>query len=263
MIQLPGLLALLTVALAVTAAPVETSDVAKEKRWADQIVDALIDGEAVWLKADGQEFLGIYTEAADNSTDRAAILLHGIGVHPDWAQVIHPLRVGLTEQGWSTLSLQMPVLGNEADPKEYAPLFDEVPARIDAGVAFLKEKGAHHIVLIGHSLGSTMATHYLTTGERPIEALVAVGMPGGGPVPGLDNTQSLKSIHIPVFDLYGSDDLHIVLASADGRAAAAKAAGNQNYRQTRISGADHFFNNMDDTVVETVSIWLNETVPPN
>jgi pimeloyl-ACP methyl ester carboxylesterase len=261
MIRLPGLLALLTVALALSTAPLEASDVAKEKRWANQIVDALIDGEAVWLNADGHEFLGIYTAATDGSTDRAAILLHGIGVHPDWAQVIHPLRVGLTERGWSTLSLQMPVLGNEADPKEYAPLFDEVPSRIDAGIAFLKEKGARHIALIGHSLGATMATYYLATAERPIEALVAIGMPGGGPAANLDNTQSLRSIRIPVFDLYGSNDLDIVLTSTEARAEAAKAADNQHYRQTHISGADHFFNNMDDTLVETVSVWLDETVP--
>jgi hypothetical protein len=35
------------------------SDVEKERRWADQIVDSLIDGDAVWLSAGDHEFLGI------------------------------------------------------------------------------------------------------------------------------------------------------------------------------------------------------------
>ena len=40
------------------------SDIAKEKRWADQIVDSIIVGDAEWLKAKGQKFLGIYNEHA-------------------------------------------------------------------------------------------------------------------------------------------------------------------------------------------------------
>ncbi len=45
---------------------------------------------------------------------RLPLLAHGIGIHPNWEQVIQPLRVALSEQGWNTLSIQMPVLANEA-----------------------------------------------------------------------------------------------------------------------------------------------------
>ena len=84
------------------------SDLAKEKRWADQVVDAILDGEAIWLNDGKSEFLGIYTEAEENK-DRAVIVIHGTGIHPDWPQVVQPLRVGLTEHNWNTLSIQMPV----------------------------------------------------------------------------------------------------------------------------------------------------------
>ena len=90
------------------------SDVEKERRWADQIVDALIDGEAVWLRAGEHDFLGIYTEAEDADSKHSAIILHGVGVHPDWQQVVYPLRARLPALGWRTLSLQMPVLPNDA-----------------------------------------------------------------------------------------------------------------------------------------------------
>ena len=106
------------------------SDVAKEQRWADQIVDSLMDGDELWLNdGSGHEFLGLMTEAEEESTN-AIVLLHGIGVHPNWPEVIYPLRVGLPESNWATLSIQMPILKNEAEGKEYVPLFPEVSARI-------------------------------------------------------------------------------------------------------------------------------------
>ena len=59
------------------------SDLEKEKRWADQVVDAIIDGEAVWLNDGKNNFLGIYTEAEEDK-NRAVIVMHGTGIHPDW-----------------------------------------------------------------------------------------------------------------------------------------------------------------------------------
>ena len=136
----------------------QASDLAKEKRWADQVVDAILDGEAVWLNDGTSDFLGIYTEAAEDM-GRAVIVMHGTGIHPDWQQVIQPLRVGLTEHNWNTLAIQMPILPNEAEYHEYAPLYDEVPPRIDASIKYLQENGSKDIVLIGHSQGAAMAAY--------------------------------------------------------------------------------------------------------
>ena len=97
-------------------------DYARETRLANQIVDMILDGDPVWLEADAHEFLSIYTEADE---PRAAVLiLHGRGFHPDWADAVNPLRVGLVEHGYSTLSLQMPVLDKEAKYYDYVPIFD-------------------------------------------------------------------------------------------------------------------------------------------
>ena len=95
------------------------SDQAKEKRWEEQIVPSLLVGEAVKLKAADVEFLGLY---ADNTAKQALggiILIHGIGAHPAWPEIIEPLRTTLPEHGWSTMSLQMPILGNEANAQDY------------------------------------------------------------------------------------------------------------------------------------------------
>ena len=144
----------------------EASDLAKEKRWADQVIDAILDGEAVWLNDGSSEFLGIYTEAEEDKS-RAVIVMHGTGIHPDWQQVIQPLRVGLTEHNWNTLAIQMPILPNEAEYHEYAPLYDEVAPRIDAAIEYLKKNGSKKIVLIGHSQGAAMTAYYLST-SKPV-----------------------------------------------------------------------------------------------
>ena len=233
------------------------SDLAKERRWADQIVDSIISGDAIWLNDGSSKFLSIYTTAEGNS-DRAVIIMHGIGAHPDWQQVVHPLRVGLTDYGWNTLSIQMPILANDAKATDYAPLFPkEVPARINAAIKYLHENGVTHIVLVGHSMGSIMGAYYLSKHSENLEGFVGIGMSGHLGSGAMDASHSLKSIHIPVLDLYGSDDLKSVLNTTKQRKAAAKTAGNKYYSQEMIKGANHFFDGRDDELISAVSHWLN------
>ena len=234
------------------------SDTAKEKRWADQVVDSIMVGDAQWLNVGKNKILAIYTE---NTTEKAiggAIVLHGSGVHPNWDQVIRPLRSQLPDHGWSTLSLQLPVLNNEAEYKDYIPLFKEVAPRIDAGVKFLKSKGIRNIVIVAHSLGSSMAGHYMAgKPDSAIRAFVAIGVSGN--MHKKDNVgylTSLKTIKVPVLDIFGSNDLSQVLASEKSKARVARKAGNKKYTQVKISGANHFFDNKDDVLVKRVRGWL-------
>jgi len=225
------------------------SDTAKEKRWAGQIVDALMDGEAEYLKAGDQEFLAIYTEAADSPAKGAMIIMHGIGVHPDWPQLISALRTGLPERGWATLSLQMPILPNDATTQDYLPLMDEVAPRVDAGIAFVKAQGIDDIVLVGHSLGSAMGQKYLEEKPGAVKGLVVIGMEVNS---SLKPAVSLASVTVPVLDIYGSEDDPEALEPAPKRAAAAKG---DNYTQKQVEGANHFFDGKETVLIETVDVW--------
>lgn len=245
---------LFSTALLAVSFSIHASDLAKEKRWADQVVDAILDGEAVWLHDGNSDFLGIYTEAVQNK-GRTVIVMHGTGIHPDWQQVIQPLRVGLTEHNWNTLSIQMPILANEAQYLEYAPLYDEVAPRIDAAIQHLKNNGSKDIVLIGHSQGAAMAAYYLSTSKQDIKGFVAIGMAPFDKDPRMNSIQSLENIHIPVLDLYGDDDLKSVVTSIKQREAAAKKAGNSNFKQIEITG-NHFFDGHEDALVATLAKWL-------
>ncbi len=238
----------------------QASDLAKEKRWADQTVDSIMTGDAVWLKADGQKFLGIYTEPTTDKKLGGVIVLHGLGAHPNWTDVVQPLRTRLPDTGWFTLSLQMPILDNKADYKDYKPLYSEIAPRINAGINFLKNKGVKNITIIGHSMGATMAGYYVANNKRPeIRSLVAIGATGNMfKDPKLDYIQSLKKISIPVLDLSGSDDLPGVVQTKKLKAKTAREAGNKNYYQVEIKGANHFLVGKEDELVTEVNKWLKK-----
>ena len=227
---------------------VQASDLAKEQRWQEQVVEDLFDGEAISLNDGENEFLGLITNA-ELAKPEAIVVLHGIGVHPDWPQVVNPLRVGLAQMGWTTLSIQLPVLSNEAAPEQYEALIADAGPRISEATDYLKNRGAQGIYIVAHSMGSQMAAYYLANSQASYSGFVAIGMNRG-------NAQYLGEIKLPVLDLYGSEDLPGVLESAIRRAEA--SAGNTRYTQQIIEGADHFFNDKEDALLGAVSGWLTQ-----
>ena len=66
----------------------------------------------------------------------------------------------------------------------------------------------------------------------------------------------LTKVLIPILDIYGSSDFEEVRTTAGKRKAAARKAGNKDYRQTEVPGANHFFQGQEDTLVSEVRAWL-------
>ncbi len=227
------------------------SDLAKEKRWAEQISDSLLDGEAVTLNNGSHDFLAIETQAED-ANELGVIIIHGIGIHPDWPAVIQPLRVELAEAGWNTLSLQMPVLSNDAKAEDYEPLMKDVPLRIDAGIRHLSKQGSKRIAIVAHSMGARMTSYYLShkkkyqeaQTETPIVVFVSVGM-------GTDDNNYFSNIKIPIFDIFGENDLANVLASAPIRKSF--SANNKRYKHIEVAKANHFFDDQNEALLKVVT----------
>lgn len=231
-------------------------DLAREQRLADEIVDIIFDGEVEWLEADGREFLSIYTEADDSTT--AVVILHGRGFHPDWADAINPLRVGLAERGYSTLSLQMPVLDKEAKYYDYLPIFHHAYPRIDAGIEYLRAAGHQRIVLLAHSCGVHMAMAWVRErGDRNIDAFVGLGMGATDYLQPMRQPFPLDAMRVPVLDLYGSDEYPAVIGKAPERRAMIEQAGHPASRQVVLADADHYFRNRGAALVDAVAAWLD------
>lgn len=231
------------------------SDYAKEQRWIDEVADSIIDGDVEMLEVNGREVFSIYTEADENPKSRAIIVIHGIGAHPNWAQVVQPIRVDMTQNGWHTLSVQMPILANGTDGAEYAPLFDDVGPRIEAAIKFLKQNDMQEIVLVAHSMGAAMSAYYLSkNSDSAISRFIAVGLNAKQKNPKMNGSNSIKSIKIPMLDLYGSVDLPQVLETAKPRADAGKH--NKQFSQQVVSGANHFFDDKNAELLDAVNNWL-------
>ena len=232
---------------------VSASDYAREKRWADQTVDAIMDGDALWLEANEHEFLSIYTEAEEES-DKALIVIHGSGIHPNWDQIVKPIRVKMTSRGWNTLSIQMPILANDASYQAYAETYPQVPGRLLAAQEYLIEQGNKTIVIVAHSQGATMSSYSLSRDQQHVKGYVAIGQSSNQQNPAVNSALALKSITVPVLDIYGSEDLPSVLTTSEKRKLNGRI--NKDYSQIMIHGANHFFDDMNDDLINAIDEWL-------
>lgn len=222
------------------------ADYAREARLAQEIVPAIVVGDAVYLTTAAQpRVLALYTEATSPAIAKAAIIVvHGAGVHPDWG-LINGLRSGLAEAGISTLSVQMPVLPADAPREQYATLFPEANARLAAAVAYLRARGIERIAIISHSMGASMADAYLSSPSAVrLAAWVPVGMLSAfGSRP-----------NIPVLDVIAERDFAQVLDVAPKRGATLPRDACS--KQLVIAGTDHYMENRQKELVAAIAPFL-------
>ncbi|BBO99623.1 DUF3530 family protein [Sulfuriferula nivalis] len=222
------------------------ADYAREQKWADEVVPGVVVGDPVYLEqADGHKFLTIYTPVKDAKA--ALVIVHGRGINPDWG-LIGVLRSELPDHGYTTLSVQMPVLASSANESAYLATFPDAVQRLQIAVDFLKAKGYTKIGLVSHSLGSRMSAKYMTgKPDAAVQVWVAIGMP---------DSVNYSKISVPVLDLYGENDLPAVLKTA--RARLASLQGKAGSTQQRVAHADHFFDNMDAQLIDAVAKYLDQ-----
>lgn len=247
-----SLIVVLVFALQFLAAPSFASDYAREKKWADEVVPSIVVGDPVYLKqANGHSFLTLYTPVTGAKS--AVLISHGLGIHPDWG-LIGVLRTALADEGYTTLSIQMPVLANEATGKDYPPTFGEARERLRIAAEFLKSKGYSSIAILSHSLGSGMTYSYLAgQPDTAIKVWVNLGMAGYTGMPA-----DLGALQLPVLFLYGERDLPEVLAMASSQQR--KVAGGSKVRLQIMPGADHFFTGMDKELLTTIGGYLKQVL---
>ena len=232
---------------ATTAWGAGLADYAREKKWADEVLPGLVVGDPVYLETPRghHKFLTLFTPGAGG--DQAAIIVHGLGIHPDWG-MIGILRTELADRGFTTLSIQMPILAVDATGDQYPPTFLEAAERIGEAVAFLKAKGYTKIAIVSHSMGARMSQVYVTgTPDPAVKAWASLGIPAG----------DYAGVGMPVLDLYGDNDLPPVLKNASARKASLKVEGS---KQVKVGRADHFFNGREGEMVSAVADFLKATL---
>jgi len=238
--------------------PADGANREREDRLVEEMETNLFDGDVITLLPDGEAFAAVEMESQTDTTRGGIVLLHGRGFHADWPENIGPLRVGLAEAGWYTLSLQMPVLEKSAKYFDYLPVLSDAMPRIDAALAHLKDQDISPVVLLAHSCGAHMAMLWMEQhGDSGIDAFVGIGMGATDYKQPMRHPFPFASVAIPVLDLYGEEDYPAVHRIAPERLALMNKGGNALSKQVASAGADHYFTDKSDQLTEEVSTWLD------
>src|SRR5690606_14576804 len=181
--------------------------------------------------------------------------LHGRHSNQDAADLIGPLRRGLPEHGWSSLSLAMP-LSKPDDPQVDADLLPEATARLRSGVAFLKQKNIANIALLAHDSGAWAALSYLA--QAPDQAVKAAVLIDPAPARELDpppvSSEGLSAIRLPILEI-----LSRRMAAPPDDAATRKRAvmkGRSSYRQLVLNEPDRGWQDVESFLVNHIHGWL-------
>jgi hypothetical protein len=236
-------------------------DFTREKRIINEIEDAVLDGDVEYLTLkNNKEVFSIFMENEADKLKGGVIILHNRGQHANWNDTIKPLRVGLTEEGWHTLSVQMPILDKEAKYYDYVPIFPYAHERIDVAIKFYKDKGIDNIVLIAHGCGAHMANSYFEKyGDSKIKAYVGIGMGATDYKQKIVNGFPFYKMVVPILDIYAEQDFVGVRKLVDYRDKLIKRAGNKKSTKIIVEDADHYYKNSGSVnrLTSKVTDWLN------
>ncbi len=237
-------------------------DYVRENRIIAEIEDAVLDGDVEYLTLNNKrQVFSIYMQSELDKSKGGIIILHNRGQHANWNDTIKPLRVGLAEKGWDTLSLQMPVLGKQAKYYDYVPIFPYAHERIEVAINFYKQRGIDNIILIGHGCGSHMSMSYIDRfGDAKFSAYVGIGMGATDYKQKMVRPFPLDKMHIPVLDVFAENDFAGVIRLARFRKALMEAAGNTHSTQLVIENAGHYYQTPSavKNLTNQVGIWLDK-----
>lgn len=216
------------------------------------------DGEIIELQADGQSFLGIYTETHLPVKQGGVIILHDLNQNPDSPNVVRPLRSRLPESAWDTLSVQLPLPSQDSNSEDYPALLRQSLPRINAALGFFASKNNSNLVLAGHGFGAAAAALFLS--EAPNENIRALALISIHDFRNADSSV-LENINIPTLDIYGSEDISVIKKAAENRKKAiVQKAGNSQFRQVSLEGADHNFVGLESPLLNIIRAWFGKHV---
>ncbi|MXZ80954.1 MAG: DUF3530 family protein [Gammaproteobacteria bacterium] len=241
---------------AISAWADEVPDFEREARIVEQVEPYLFEGEPLWLEGGGREFLAVHIEVEE--ADGTVILLHGRDVHLDEEELIGPLRTGLAERGWATLSLQMPVLAKGKTYYDYLPILGYAHPRIEAAIDYLESRGVSRIILAAHSCGVHMANDWMNSVAEPrIDGYIAMGLGVTDVGQDLKTPFPIGRLSVPVLDIYGTGEYPRPLAMVPHRQELLRQNGNPLSAQVPVEGATHFFRGYGDVMIGKLADWLD------
>jgi pimeloyl-ACP methyl ester carboxylesterase len=202
-------------------------------------------GDAIPLQAQGLAFESLYLETPLKNVHGGVVLVRG----RDPKDLFLFLYKGLPARGWRVLYLLSPFSENA---EESAIPLAETAARIEAAVAWLKEKPSARIVLAGQGEGVRAVARYLAkTPDQAVEAAVFVDAPEDGESGLLED---IGKIGVPLLDIQGERGKNLATSAARARETAAR--NNRSYRQTLLADPSMTLEELQGWLLNRIHGWL-------
>lgn len=208
-------------------------------------------GDTISLKAQGAAFESLFLESPRKDAHGGAVLVRG----RDARSVFTSLYKGLPERGWRTVYLLAP---SDADADQGAISLNDAVARIEAAIAWLKERKTSRIVLAGQDLGTFAVARYLAKmPDKAVTAAVFVDAPEDGDASFLED---VGKIGVPLLDILGERGKTLDTAAARARKTAAR--NGRGYRQTVLADSSMTLLELQEWLLNRIHGWLRR-LPPN
>jgi len=213
-------------------------------------------GEIIELDADGGSFIAIFQSSGRDQSHGGIILLHDQGTSANSLELIRPLRLGLSQAGWDTLSLQLPSTPRDRVRAASKSRRTIILGRLQAGLAWLKaRKSLNQVVVAQGDSGGPALKFASEKPPRELRALVLLSSPVE-PAEADGAADALIRIRLPVLDIYAERDHYAVLDAAQARRNAAAGREDKQYRQAKVPGAVPGFFGLEDSLLSRVRGWL-------
>ncbi len=243
-----------------------------EEKWLKLMKTSHIKKQIITLKSNKGPVIALYLEQTNGRPQGGIIILHGRLQHPDWRELIAPLRKGFPKFGWTTLSIQLSLHSETADKKDYLKSNDTNNARISTAITFLHSRKIHNIVIIGYELGANTAARFLLKHNKvAVQAFISISLLNFAKPKQLNANRAMSLLKLPILDVYAMNDTNNILNAVKQRKPLIKQHRNIRvdgrnprnalYRQLEIEGADHSYSGYEEYLIKRVRSWLRVFAP--
>lgn len=216
------------------------------------------EGQVQWIPGlNNTKFFSLYKPATTSETLGKVLLLNQQDNRPNAPDVIGPLRRILPDDGWTTLTIEMPSKLETGVNKTD----DLTPARfnrINNGLEFFQDKPGNGVFVISYGRGAEHALKYLShTQQSNILGLILISGYSEKQSMTEQQWESFKRKHIPVLDLFVKDDNPKVLRDVNIRSEHYSSNNSLLYRRVELQQIDKSYQNSDDILVKGINSWLH------
>jgi acetyl esterase/lipase len=233
-------------------------DAGREQAIQDELARRLPGAEIVLLDVDKAKVVGLYREQTARQARGAVLLLPGMDRSADDPGLVRAFREALPKVGWSTFSLQLPLLPPGSPREAYGGVVEPARKRIQAALAQLAKLQQKNIVVVGIDLGGALAL--LTAPDtKDMKGVVALSLDFvDGLNPAVDPSASFDKLKVPVFDIYGALAGESATRLAAQRRSVAGKVKQLQYAQVALDGRNSRLDGDPSLVVNRVIAWLRK-----